>query len=474
MNNEVDNIEQQKLVGVLAQFDDIPGLLHACESLRDAGVRKMDAFTPFPVHGIEKAIGIPRTILPFIVLAIGLGGVVIGLGMQWYTNATTDLLPKWSGYEFKISGKPMFSLPANIPITFEVIVLSSAFASFFSMLFLNKLPRLANPLHRVARFKQATDDKFFIMVEADDENFDAEYLQSNFTELGATDVELVHEDLTDHRLPAFLKTVVLMGLVLMLIPPALVFRARGMTYRETRLHVIPDMDFQYKFKTQTVGPQATNNIEDGFFFEHIRAQFAPVPGTISRENQSADQEFFHGIKAGTDLHSSFATPTVLASSQQEPTGEATQEESTTGQSTAEQEPEVDEPEWVTSFPQKIDVSRETMLRGQRQFNIYCSVCHGYSGEGDGLANKRAIALSAVGDAAWTEAKTLYDPTIVEQPVGRIFDTITHGRATMGPYSARISPEDRWAIVLYIKALHETRKNAIVETPETDSEKSGGE
>lgn len=469
MSNEVDNIEQQRLVGVLAQFDDPHTLLHACENMRDAGIKKMDAYTPFPIHGIEKAIGIPRTILPFIVLAVGLSGLAIGLGMQWYTNGTTQLLPIWSGYEFKISGKPMFSLPANIPVTFEVIVLSSAFAAFFGMLILNGLPKLANPLHRVSRFKRVTNDKFFLMVEATDENFDADGLRGTLTELGATDLEEVHEDLTDHRLPAFLKTVVVLGLVLMLVPPALIFRARGMTYNQTRVHLVPDMDFQYKFKAQTVGPLATNDEMGGYFFDNIRAQFAPVPGTFSRNDQSGDIEFFRGIKAGSDLHSSHSTPAVFASNQEETAPETEAGTQAEGANTAE---ENNEPEWVTAFPNQIEISRETLERGQRQFNIYCTVCHGYAGDGDGLASARATALSINGDAAWTEAKTLYDPTVVEQPVGRLYDTITNGRATMGPYASRISPEDRWAIVLYIKALHETRKNAIVETP-AEGENNGG-
>ena len=86
-------------------------------------------------------MGIPRTILPWIVLTVAFGGLALGLGMQWYTNGTEQLGPIWSGYQFKISGKPYFSLPANIPVTFEVIVLSSAFAAFFGMLILNGLPR---------------------------------------------------------------------------------------------------------------------------------------------------------------------------------------------------------------------------------------------------------------------------------------------------------------------------------------------
>jgi len=469
MSNEADNNEQQKLVGVLAQFDDPHTLLHACEEMRDAGVKKMDAYTPFPIHGIEKAIGIPRTVLPFIVLAVGISGLAIGLGMQWYTNGTTELLPKWSGYEFKISGKPMFSLPANIPVTFEVIVLSSAFAAFFGMLILNGLPRLANPLHRISRFKRVTNDKFFLMVDSDDENFESEKLGSRLTELGASDIEHVHEDLTDHQLPAFLKTLAVLTLVAMLIPPALIYRARGMTYRESRLHVVPDMDNQFKFKTQTVGPLASNDATDEFFFDNIRAQFAPIPGTVSRSDQSSDIEFFRGIKVGGELHSLHSTPAVFASNQEE--GE--QEEGQAAQDPAATADPA-EPEWVTTIPNQIEVSRETIELGKRQYSIYCSVCHGYDGEGKGLANERANALSINGDASWTTAKSLYDTTVIEQPVGRIYDTITNGRSTMGPYATRITPEDRWAIVLYVKTLQEARRDVVVEPAEGEAAEGAGE
>ena len=466
MNNEVDNIEQQKLIGVLGQFDDPHTLIQACETLRDSGVNKMDAFTPYPIHGIEKAIGIPRTILPWIVLVIASGGICIGLGMQWYTNATMNLLPFWSGYEFRIGGKPFFSLPANIPVTFEVIVLSSAFAAFLGMLVLNGLPRLANPLHRIPRFKRVTNDKFFLMVGAEDANFNASQLRNNFSDWGATDVEEVFEDQTDWKLPAFLKTFTVLALVMMLVPPALIFRARGMTYTGTRLHVVPDMDWQVKFKTQTEGPLANNNTTTEFFFQDIRAQFADLPGTVSRSDQSGDSEFFKGIRAGSDLHSSHATPAVLASTQEEtsPAEKPQTEETETADATA-----VDEPDWVTTIPSQVKVDRDTVMRGQRQYNIYCAVCHGYSGEGNGLANNRAVALSTSGESAWTEAKSLYDPTVIDQPVGRIYDTITNGRSTMGPYATRIKPEDRWAIVLYVKALQKTRKDALSKATEADSD-----
>jgi len=180
-----------ELVGLLGQFDDPTSLLAACNNAREAGYKKMDAFTPFPVHGIDPALGIKRSFLPFIVLGVALCAVVLGLGMQWYTN-TADWSPMFPGYKFAISGKPYFSLPANIPVTFEVIVLSSAFATFFGMWIINRLPRLSNPLHRVSRFKRVTNDKFFLMLEAKDELFSESSSKSQLTEWGAVAVEEVN------------------------------------------------------------------------------------------------------------------------------------------------------------------------------------------------------------------------------------------------------------------------------------------
>ena len=188
-----ENSDDKKFIGLLAQFEDPKTLVHACDQARQCGYKKMDAFSPFPVHGIDPAIGINRTILPFIVLAIGLGACAVGLGMQYYTNNDVSLFGLFPGYEFKISGKPYFSLPANIPVTFEVIVLSSAFAAFLGMWALNGLPRLANPLHRISRFKRVTNDKFFLMIEDRDEKFDRGQTEEQLKEWGASFIEEVSE-----------------------------------------------------------------------------------------------------------------------------------------------------------------------------------------------------------------------------------------------------------------------------------------
>ena len=115
-------------------------------------------------------------------------------------------------------------------------------------------------------------------------------------------------------------------------------------------------------------------------------------------------------------------------------------------------------QWVTTFPEGVEVTEDLLTRGQQRFNIYCAACHGYAGQGDGLVNQKALALAANGDATWTAARSLHDAEVkgdAKNPVGRIFDTITNGRANMGPYKSQIPVADRWAIVAYVRALQET-------------------
>lgn len=443
---ETLNDQNSKLVGLLAQFDDPDSLIHACNETRLAGYTKTDAYTPFPVHGIDPALGIKRTILPFIVLAVALGAVVVGLGMQYYTNAVY-WSPLFPGYDFKISGKPYFSLPANIPVTFEVIVLSSAFATFFGMWILNKLPMLSNPLHRVSRFKRVTNDKFFLLIGANDPKFDRAATEAQLNEWGATAIDECRQDLTDTRLPQFLKVAGILAVILLLLPPVMIFRAKGMVNRQPRLHVVPDMDWQHKEKAQVLAPV----MADGdYLWDDMRAMRPPVAGSIARGDLIADPEMNLGIKQDW-------TPKVTTVST--PSGSV--RTSTTGpQETQEAQPaeEEDLSKYVTEFPEGIEITAETIKRGQERFNIYCSVCHGYSGNGDGLVNQRAVALASSGKAQWTTAKSLHEPDVKDpekNPIGRIYDTITNGRSTMGPYGDQIPVEDRWLIVAYVKALQET-------------------
>ena len=169
--------------GVLAEFESPKQIYHACEQVRDAGFQRWDAHTPFPVHGLDRAMGLRRSKLPFIVLAMALTGGIAGMSIQWWTSVVAQPLV--------IAGKPLFSWPAFIPVTFELTVLFGAFGALFGMLGLNKLPQLYHALFRSERFERVTDDRFFISIEATDPRFDAVETTTFLRKLGATHVEII-------------------------------------------------------------------------------------------------------------------------------------------------------------------------------------------------------------------------------------------------------------------------------------------
>jgi len=156
--------ERPVLAGYLAEFDEVGEVIAAAEKVRDAGYRRWDVHSPFPIHGIDEAMNIRPTILPWLVLAGGLFGLGGGLLMQWWMMA--------HDYQYMISGKPFFSLPAFIPIIFECTILCAAFTAVFGMLLLNKLPTHYNPILKSERFRRATNDRFFISIDATDPKFD--------------------------------------------------------------------------------------------------------------------------------------------------------------------------------------------------------------------------------------------------------------------------------------------------------------
>ena len=158
--------ETGKLWGLLAQFSSPHDLVRAAERVREAGYTKWDAHTPFPVHGLDSAMGIRPTRLPYFVLAAGIVGCSSGFLMQWWMNAVD--------YPLIISGKPFNSLPADIPVMFELTVLLASVTAFIGMLAFNALPRFNHPLFKHGAFRRVTNDAFFLVIEAADPRFDRE------------------------------------------------------------------------------------------------------------------------------------------------------------------------------------------------------------------------------------------------------------------------------------------------------------
>jgi len=194
----VESDEDRVLWGVLGEFDDVSQVLRAAKQMRAAGYRRFDVHSPFPIHGIDDAIGIRPTILPWIVLLGGLTGMATGFVLTIFTMADLPLAvpgppgaPALEPYPYLISGKPFLSLPAFIPPIFELTILLSAFGAVFGMFLLNKLPLLYQPLFNNETFQRATDDRFILVVEARDREFDPQRTQALLAEQGALSTEEV-------------------------------------------------------------------------------------------------------------------------------------------------------------------------------------------------------------------------------------------------------------------------------------------
>lgn len=216
-------------------------------------------------------------------------------------------------------------------------------------------------------------------------------------------------------MPAIYRILILGGLIsvaLSWVPLALVAKARGTHSRETRIHIIQDMDNQYKFKPQKVNP----------LFADGRAERPPVDGTVARGELRDDDHYDRGITNGA---------------------------------------------WATEFPPQITVNQALLERGRERYGIYCAACHGYSGYGNGMVQQR---VSEIGPkepdsvSTWVQPSSLHVEPQLSRPVGHIYNTITNGIRTMNAYGHSVPTADRWAITAYVKALQRSQNAKIDDVP----------
>jgi hypothetical protein len=185
MSQSNPQTENPVVFGVLAEYANTADLLHAAEKVRDAGYKKFDVYSPFPIHGMDDAMGLKPSKLGWIVLGHALLGFFGAIALMVWTSSVD--------YPINISGKPYINAPAFIPVIFELTVLLSAFGAVFGMFFLNDMPKHNNPLFNSERFDRVTNDKMFVCIESSDILFDSDKTISFLKEIGATHTEIVHD-----------------------------------------------------------------------------------------------------------------------------------------------------------------------------------------------------------------------------------------------------------------------------------------
>ena len=399
-----------ELYGILAEYDTPGELVEAARRVRDAGFteHEFDCYSPFPVHGIDPAMGIKRTILPLFIFGGGFAGAIGGGLLQWYANA--------HAWTWNISGKPTWSIPANIPVAYECAILLAAITAFLGMWAFNKLPQVWHPFFRKDRFARVTDDSFFLGIEARARRFDLEKTTKLLQDAGAIAVEPAYYDAdpAKKQMPKWITAFIVASTAFALIPFAIAAKARNSYSKEPHIHIFPDMDYQPMYKSD----RPMDVFVDG------RANRGEVPGTVARGNLAVDDAFYRGL--ATD-----------------PGGDGAAK-------------------WTTGFPKTDPVTGGPFVvdmalldRGRQRYDIYCTPCHGYDGRGAGMVPERVKLTGGL----WQARNLVEAPdakgnggVVVQMPNGQLFNTISNGYNTMMGYAAQIPHRDRWAIVAYIRAL----------------------
>ncbi|CAN5346471.1 DUF3341 domain-containing protein [soil metagenome] len=178
----------KRVYGYLAEFDNAQDLHRAAEQVRDAGFKRWDVHSPYPIHGMDAAMGLGRSRLPHFVFVGGAIGLATGFSLAFLTQVVI--------YPTIVQGKPanIFTTPAFFPVMFELTILFSAFTTLFTLLVMMGLPRLNHPIYSSRQFHRTTDDAFFIAIEARDPQFSQDATRSLLEKIGGRNIELVEDE----------------------------------------------------------------------------------------------------------------------------------------------------------------------------------------------------------------------------------------------------------------------------------------
>lgn len=367
-------MSNQRIHSIAGLFHTPDDIMRAARETVQAGFRKFDVNTPYPVHGMEKAMKLPRSPLGYVAFVLGIVGMLTALSMMYWTMVVN--------YPLQIGGKPQFPLPAFVPIMFELTVLIASVGTVAIMVIvLFKFPNNSHPIHDTNYMKACSSDKYGVMIEAVDKNFDEEKVTEFLKSIGATDIEIIYwaeEKINFKRViwdPKFVTGLVVLAVV-----------TSGVAYWGLNKMLFKEpftwMQFQHRLAAQSM----TTFFKDGFSMRE------PVEGTVARGFKP--YPYPDSVQLAEKFMINPLTPT-----------------------------------------------KENLEKGKKLFNTYCSPCHNYTADGHSRLNGQ-----------FPNPPSLHTDKVRNWPDGHIFHIITMGQNTMPSYASQIAPEERWEVILYVRAL----------------------
>lgn len=372
----------KKLFGLAALYNTPNEIITAASDVAGKGYEKFDVYTPYPMHGMDDAMGMKAPKVGYVSFALGLTGMCLALLMIWWMSSVN--------YQNIIGGKPFFSLPPSIPITFEGTVLLTGIATVLGMLILfNKLPKINSPLNDTDFMKRVSSDKFGLVIKADDEKFSDADVRNLFSSGGAFEIQEIYyrESNLAVKTPIFDSKFIGVLAVTAVLTAVISY----VTLNIVLYDVVP---FDWMWKQPKIMSQSKSD-----FFANKSGMRDPVSGTVARGFIPYE---YKGMPDSS----------------------------------------------VKLLSNPLAVSKQVLERGQERFNIYCSPCHGYFGEGDGRMKDQ-----------FPKPPSLHNQKVLNWPDGNIFHVITNGQNVMPSYAEQVSVDDRWSIIHYIRALQRSKNAA---------------
>ncbi len=373
-------MEEKILYSVTGIFETPNDIIKAAKGVSSAGYKKYDIHTPYPVHGMDKAMKLPWSPLGYVALVLGLTGATLAILLMWWTMSVD--------YPIVIGGKPLFALPAFIPVTFELTVLSASIGTVLAMIiFLFKFPNTSHPLHDTPYIKKVSSDKYGVCIEASDNLFDLNKAKDFLLKLGAKDVEEIYwdnEELNAVKTIWDKKFIGALVVLSMIVGGATYFAINKLVYMTP---------FNWMMEQPRLDAQSVPvYFNDGFSMRQ------PVEGTVAR---------------GWMPYTITDADTALLSD--------------------------------AKYMNPVAPTEFNLNKGQRNFNVFCSPCHDYHGTG-------VSRLKAANKQEFPNPPSLHSAKVRGWSDARIFHVLTKGQNTMPSYALQITPEERWQIIHYVRTL----------------------